>query len=84
VIYVAPFPTENLAADSAIDIDVAGVRVVGIRNGRQMPTLTATAAAGDCKLAAANVTIENLRFLGGIDATTGCIEVSGADCTIID
>lgn len=84
VIWVAPNHAENLAADSAIDIDVAGVAVIGIRRGRLMPTLTVTATAGDCKLAAAGVSIQNLRFLGGIDATTGCIEVSAADCAILD
>lgn len=84
MIYVAPWHAENLAADSAINIDQAGVTVMGIRLGRQMPTLTATAIAGDCKLAAANVTIQNLRFLGGIDATTGIIEVTAADCAVID
>lgn len=83
-ILVAPFHAENLAADSAVDIDVAGVSVIGVRIGRQMPTLTATAAAGDCKLAANNVTIQNIRFVGGIDATTGVIEVTGDDCAVID
>ena len=83
-IIVAPFHAENLAADSAIDIDVAGVSVIGVKIGRQMPTLTATAAAGDCKLAANNVTIQNLRFVGGIDATTGVIEVTGDDCAVLD
>lgn len=83
-IYVAPFHTENLGADSAIDIDVAGVSVIGVRVGRQMPTLTATAVAGDCKLAANNVTIQNLRFVGGIDATTGVIEITGDDCAVLD
>ena len=48
VIFVAPFHAENLAADSAVDIDVAGVTVVGVRMGRQMPTLDVTAAAGNC------------------------------------
>jgi len=84
VIYVASCHAENLAADSAIDIDVVGVTVQGIRRGREMPTLTYTAAAGDCKLAAANTSIRDIRFLGGIDVGTGCIEVSAADCSIID
>lgn len=83
-IFVAPYHAENLAADSAIDIDVAGVAVIGVCIGRQMPTLTATAAAGDCKLAANNVSIQNLRFVGGIDATTGVIEVTGDDCAVLD
>jgi hypothetical protein len=84
VIMVHPAHAENLAAASAVDIDVAGVTVWGIRRGQQMPTLTATATAGDLKMAAANATIHNIRFLGGIDATTGVIEVGAADCGIYD
>jgi len=83
-IYVHPSHTETLAADSAIDIDVAGVTVYGIRIGNLMPTLSVTAVAGDCKLAAAGVSIHNLSFTGDIDATTGCIEVSGADCAVVN
>ena len=83
-IYVAAHHAETLAADSAIDIDVAGIAVIGIRVGNQMPTLTASATAGDCKLAADNCMIQNLRFVGGIDATTGVIEVTGDDCAVID
>jgi hypothetical protein len=83
-IFIAPAHAENLAADSAVDVDVAGVNIVGLMRGRQMPTFTATAIAGDFKLAAARTTISNLRFLGGIDATTGIVEVSGADCAILN
>lgn len=83
IIWVAPYHTEALAADSAIDIDVAGVSVIGVKYGRQMPTLSITGADGDCKLAAANCTIQNFRFTGDIDATTGCIEVSAADCAVL-
>ena len=82
VIYVMPGHAENLAADSAVDIDVAGVKVIGLGWGAQRPTFTATAAAGDFKLAAAGVWVENCLFLGGIDATTGIIEISGADCVL--
>lgn len=84
VIYVHPAHAENLAADSAVDVDLAGVHIAGIRMGRMMPTLTATAVAGDLKLAAANCSLSNIRFLNGIDACTGIIEVSGADCAVIN
>jgi hypothetical protein len=84
-IMVAPSHVEDLAADSAIDIDVAGVTVYGVRNGNYMPTVTATAIAGDCKLAAANVTVQNIRFSGGVDATTGIVEIGAfANCALID
>ncbi len=77
-----PGHAENLAADSAVDIDVAGVKVIGLGWGANRPTFTATAIAGDFKLAAAGVWVENILFLGGVDATTGIVEVSGADCTL--
>ncbi len=83
-IIVHPSHAESLAADSAVDIDVAGVTVYGIRHGKQMPTLTATATTGDLKLAANYVTVQNIRFVGGIDATTGIVEISGDYCTLKD
>jgi hypothetical protein len=82
---VAPSHAENLAADGAATINVAGVTVYGVRQGNYMPTLTATAIAGDCKLAAANVTVQNIRFSGGVDATTGIVEIGAfANCSLID
>ena len=84
VIYVMPGHAENLAADSDVDIDVAGVTVIGLGKGADRPTFTATAAAGDFKLAAASVHVENILFIGGIDATTGIVEVSGNDCVLND
>jgi hypothetical protein len=83
-IWVHPAHAEALAADSAVDIDKAGITVRGVRRGRLMPTLNVTAAAGDIKLAAAGVSIHDLRVTGGIDVITGAIEVSGADCAIVD
>jgi hypothetical protein len=84
VIYVMPGHTESLGADSAVDVDQAGITIIGLGSGADRPTFTATAIAGDFKLAAASITIKNLLFLSGIDATTGLLEVSGADCKVID
>jgi hypothetical protein len=79
-----PGHAENLPLDSSVDIDVAGVTVIGLGSGAARPTFTATAIAGDFKLAAASITIKNLLFLSGIDATTGLLEVSGADCKVLN
>ena len=77
--------SETIIADSGVDIDVAGVTVLGLGHGADRPTFTFdTAATADFKLAAASVKIQNLLFLAGIDALTGPIEVSAADCAIID
>lgn len=83
-IWVHPAHAENLAADSAVDSDVAGVAIRGIRHGRLMPTLTNTAAAGDFKLAAAGTSVSDIRFLGGVDIGTGILEVTSTDCAILN
>jgi hypothetical protein len=83
VIYVMPGHAETIIADSGVDIDVAGVKVVGLGHGADRPTFTFTTnVAADFKLAAASIWIENLLFLGGIDATTGVLEITGADCVV--
>ena len=84
VILVGPGHAENLGADSAVDVDVAGVKIIGLGWGGSKPTFTATAAAGDFKLAATCCWLENVRFVGGIDATTGILEISAADNTLKD
>jgi len=84
-IVVMPGHAESLAADSAVDIDVSGVRVIGLGHGARRPTFTfTTAVTADFKLAAANVWVENLLFVAGIDALTGPIEISGDDCALVN
>lgn len=82
--YLMPGHAENLAADSDVDVDVADLHVVGLGWGSNRPTFTATAIAGDFKLAANGIRIENILFLGGVDATTGILEISGADCSVVN
>lgn len=85
VIIVAPGHAESLTADSGVDLDVAGITVIGQGHGAARPTFTfTTAATADFKLAADSVVVQNLLFKAGIDALTGPIEVSGADCAILD
>lgn len=85
LIVLKPGHSESVIADSGVDIDVAGVSVVGLGTGADRPTFTfTTAVTADFKLAANNVTVENILFKAGIDALTGPIEVSADDCAIIN
>jgi len=84
IIYCMPGHAENLAADSTVDMDIAGVKVVGIGQGASRPTFTCTVDTGDFKLAAAGSVIENILFSNDIDNSTGMVEVSAADCKILD
>ena len=85
VIFVAPGHTEDMAAAGSLDLDVAGIRVVGLGNGRDRPTITYSATAGDIDVDAANITLENFFIdVTGIDAVTGAIDVNAADFTLRD
>jgi len=81
-IVLLPGHAENLAADSTVDVDVSNLHIIGLGWGGCRPTFTATAIAGDFKLAASCGILENVLFLSGVDATTGLLEVSSSDWTI--
>jgi hypothetical protein len=84
-IYVAPWHVENITTATAINADVAGVTIEGVRMGYLMPTITATAAAGALTVGAANVTLRNLRFVAGFatGVTQGiAIAAAGDGCTL--
>lgn len=75
---------ENLALDSDVDMDIAGIKIVGLGEGAARPTFTCTAIAGDFKLAAASSVIQNLLFVNAVDNSTGFLEASAADCKILN
>lgn len=64
---------------TAIALDVAGVRIVGLGFGASRPTLTSTAAATDLiNVTAANCRIENVRLVGAASNCTALIDLSTA------
>ena len=60
VIYVMPGHAESITTASAIALDVAGVRVIGLGRGSLRPTISFGAAAATIAISAANCSIENL------------------------
>jgi len=68
VIYVMPGHAESFAAANGFDVDVAGVKIVGLGWGDNRPTFTFTNAAGNVAVGAAGVWLENLRFVAGVSA----------------
>lgn len=84
IIVVMPGHAENLSTADGVDVDVAGVKIIGIGEGNNRPTFTYTATAGEFVLGAANVTIDNLRFVAGISNVTMAISVEAAadNCVI--
>lgn len=85
VIIVMPGHTETVTAAGGLDLDVAGITIVGLGNGSNRPKVNfTTATSADMDVDAANITLVNLLFTGGIDALAGPIDVNSADFTMID
>lgn len=83
-IYVMPGHAESFSAADGFDADVAGIKIVGLGWGALRPTFTFAATAATVAVGAANVTLENLRFVAGISAVVVGVnvEAAGVDCHI--
>ena len=85
VIFCKPGHALTITAAAGLAIDVAGVAIIGLGSGSLRPTINFTTAVGaDMDISAANVTIANFLFTGGVDALTGPIDINAADCTLLD
>lgn len=82
IIVVMPGHTETISTASGVDLDVAGVAIVGLGRGSLRPTFNFTATAATFTIDAANCVVSNCLFTGGIDAVVSPIVVSAADCVI--
>jgi hypothetical protein len=84
VIYLMPGHVELIAADNALDLDTAGVTIIGVGNGTYQPIIrwTGAAAAGTMVVGAVGITIENVNFQAGATDTTNGILVQCTDFTI--
>lgn len=77
VIYLLPGHAETTTAIAA---DVAGVKIIGLGQGRLRPALTATTGSTDLiSVTAANVTLRNLRLVGAASGNTALVNVAAAD-----
>lgn len=85
IIMVKPGHTETVIAAAGLDLDVAGIAVVGLGSGSDRPTVNFTTVVGaDMDVDAANITVFNLLFTGGLDALTGPIDVNAADFSMVN
>ena len=84
VIYVMPGHTETITAAAGIVCDKSGIRIQGMGEGSNRPTINfTTSTAADINIDAANVTIDNVIFdLTGVDALVAPIDVNAADFTL--
>jgi len=87
IIYVMPNHSEAVITAGLIDIDVAGVSIIGIGTGTDMPRIDYTAAAGSVVIGADNVTVKNINFhanvpevVVGVDISDGVDHAAILDC----
>lgn len=80
-ILVLPGHTEAVTS-SSINLDVAGVSIIGIGSGSLKPTLTFGATNSRINVTAANCTLKNLRLTAGIgDVVTAVLHATAAQNT---
>lgn len=76
---------EAITAAAGVDLDVAGVRTVGLGSGAQIPEIKlTTAVTADIDIDAADITIENVHFKSGYADINHCIDVNATGCTILN
>lgn len=79
VIYLMPGHTESISSATAMVMDIAGVKVLGLGWGSKVPTITIdTAAAATWNITAAGMWIENVRIVSNFLNIAAAMTVSAA------
>jgi len=85
VIYVVPGTTIDLTAAAGLDLDIAGITIIGLGNNDNRPSITCSGTDDntDMDIDAAGITIENFLFdMTGNDSVAAFIDVNAADFTL--
>lgn len=83
VIFVLPGHTETISAAAGIDLDVAGITIIGLGRGSNRPTVTMdTLTTTDIDVDAADITIENIVFKANVLDIVAAIDVNAANFTM--
>ena len=84
IIMCGPGHAETVVAAAGLDLDVAGVTLIGLGRGAKRPTITfSTLIGADMDVDAANITMSNFLFVNGIDNLTAPIDVNAAYFSMI-
>lgn len=83
VIFVLPGHSETLSAAGALDLDVAGIHIIGVGEGADQPIVTLdTATTTDIDVDAASITVENIHFSANFADIAVCLDVNADDFTL--
>lgn len=85
-IVVMPGHAETITAAAGIDLNVAGVEIIGVGEGATRPTITYTTAnTATMRISANDVKISNILFVGNFLNIAACIVLTAAkDTQIVD
>jgi hypothetical protein len=84
-IYVMPGHAEVVSAAGGLDLDVAGITIVGLGRGATQPTVTLdTAITADVDIDAAGITVQNIHFVADFADITAAIDVNADDFTLLN
>ena len=75
-ILVAPGHAENWTAADAVDVDKAGITVIGLGSGEQRPVFNFTATGGEIRIDDADFYIENCVFKAHVDSVTHAFDIT--------
>lgn len=83
VIVAMPGHAETVSAAAGLDLDVAGITIIGVGNGSLQPTVTlGTINTADIDVDAANITVEGIHFIANVQDITAAIDVNADDFTL--
>jgi hypothetical protein len=83
IIYVMPGHAEAISAAADIDVDKIGLKIIGLGEGSNRPTITLdTIDSVDIDIDAASVTIENIIFSANEDDIVALFDVNADDFTL--
>lgn len=84
IIYLMPGHAETLTAAGGVTCDIAGIKIIGLGEGSDRPTLTfsSTDNTASVLITAASTTIKNIIGICGDDGLTNPFHIQAADCTL--
>ncbi|KKN43344.1 hypothetical protein LCGC14_0704010 [marine sediment metagenome] len=82
-IYVIQNSDEDIAA-AGVTVDIDGVTIIGLGQGKQAPNFDYTAATSTFIVSADDVTLINLRHRASVTAVVSGLVITGENCRIIN
>lgn len=81
VIYLLPGHAENIGSAGAINVNVAGVTIIGVGRGSERATFTWSNTAGTIVVSAADVTLSNFVTTVSVDEVVSMFSVTASGAT---